>query len=579
MPRTQPTPPTRHAPSRNALGHLLAAEELHAAGFQGAIRNDQATCRQFSTDESVFALTPQLVLTPTGERDVEIAVQTVAKLRPRFPSLSLTPRAAGTGLSGGALTDSIVLNMCEGLAKIHQPHKSRGALTITCGPGAMWRDVEATLDAQGYYLPSAPASKDICTVGGAVGNNAAGPDSFRHGHTASHVTALRVVLRDGRTYTVRPLTYAQLQHLIKQEHALARIAREVFEMVCAHETAIDHAAPKDVKSNAGYPLWDVLNVPVAEFTRGVGTFNLTRLFAGSQGTLGIITEITLRATKKPLRTSLIVVPVHTLRDLGKAIHTASNANPLNIELFDGMTLELALKNPRFFRRSLQGATFYKALLSLYTTYHVRYRARTPAFTILVTLDNALARQERQQRIIENMKQTVTPAARIVTNPYEEIMLWQIRRASYTLSKLQHPQKRPAAFLEDMTVPPKRIPAYLRDIQRLLKKFNINAAMHGHGGDAHFHFYPLLDFTQKTTPKLITKMADEFFKVAAKHEGSICGEHNDGIMRTPYLHTMFSNTTLEMFAQLEHIFDPHDIFNPGKKVNPRFTIQEHIRTSN
>ena len=117
------------------------------------------------------------------------------------------------------------------------------------------------------------------------------------------------------------------------------------------------------------------------------------------------------------------------------------------------------------------------------------------------------------------------------------------------------------------------------IKKLFKEFNVQSAIHGHGGNGHFHFYPLLDFTNKTTAALIEKMAEAFFTTAVKFNGDICGEHNDGIIRTPYLHLMFTKKMLEIFKDCEHIFDPDDIFNPGKKVNPRFDIRHNIRHTN
>jgi FAD/FMN-containing dehydrogenase len=159
------------------------------------------------------------------------------------------------------------------------------------------------------------------------------------------------------------------------------------------------------------------------------------------------------------------------------------------------------------------------------------------------------------------------------------MFWQIRRASYSLSKLQDPTKRPAAFLEDTTVPAPALAKYFAAIKTLLKKYNLTAAVHGHGGNGHLHFYPLIDFTNKTTPALIEKIADEFFATAVKLGGNLCGEHNDGIIRTPHLGKMFSKETISLFEQLEHIFDPDDIFNPGKKVHPRFDIKANIRHTN
>jgi FAD/FMN-containing dehydrogenase len=167
----------------------------------------------------------------------------------------------------------------------------------------------------------------------------------------------------------------------------------------------------------------------------------------------------------------------------------------------------------------------------------------------------------------------------VKSKVETEMFWQIRRASYTLSKLQDPTKRPAAFLEDVTVPTENLSKFFMQIKGLLKEFNVTAAVHGHGGNGHLHFYPLLDFTNKTTPALVEKMAEKFFATATKLKGNICGEHNDGIIRTPHLSKMYTKKMLELFKRTEAIFDPDDIFNPGKKVNPRFDVKETMRTTN
>ena len=132
---------------------------------------------------------------------------------------------------------------------------------------------------------------------------------------------------------------------------------------------------------------------------------------------------------------------------------------------------------------------------------------------------------------------------------------------------------------DMTVPPENLSKFFIQVKKLLKEFKVTAAVHGHGGNGHFHFYPLLDFTNKTTPKLVEKMAEKFFETAVKFDGNICGEHNDGIVRTPHLSKMFTKKMLGLFEDTEHIFDPSDIFNPGKKVHPRFSVRDTIRHTN
>lgn len=563
---------------REPLGHLLVEKLLKEAGFHGGVSTDKRILDTYSNDESIFTIRPQIVLQPKSQKDVEIAVSVLGKQTLRFPSLSLTPRAAGTGLGGGSLTDSIVIDVCAHMHRIDAVVEKKDGITFTCQPGAMWRDVEKKLKTHNVYLPSYPASKDICSIGGAVGNNAAGPDSLRYGHTADWVTSLDVVLHDGKTYTLEPITYKQYKSLSAKDNAYGRILKQVFELIEKNEKAIYAAEPKTKKNSAGYALWHVFDVPLASFKKGKGTMNMARLICGSQGTIGIITSVTMRTQKIENNTELIAVPVFDLQDAGKVILKALDYDPVNIELFDGLTFDLALKNPEFFRDRLGKLEYYQVLLSMYTTYHVRYGRKTPEFTLLITLDKH-SRKHNSRMLVEGIKKNGGKKARLVTNPVETEMFWQIRRASYSLSKFQDPNKRPAAFLEDMMVPPKHLPKFFMEIKRLLKKYNVTAAVHGHGGDGHLHFYPLLDFENKTTPALVMKMTEEFFNTAVKYDGNLCGEHNDGIIRTPHLSKMFSAQTLSLFKQLEHAFDPLDIFNPGKKVNPRFDVKASIRHTN
>ena len=565
-------------PKREPLAHLLVEKLLTEGGFRGGISTDKHILDRYSNDESIFTIRPQIVLQPKNQKDVEIAVRVLGRETLRFPSLSLTARAAGTGLGGGSLTDSVVIDVCTHMHHIHDVEKHKDGITITCQPGAMWRDVEKKLKKHGVYIPSYPASKDICSIGGAVANNAAGPDSLRFGHTSNWVQSLDITLYDGKTYTIKPITYKEYKTAIKKESAYARILQEVFELVETHEKTIQAAKPKTTKNSAGYALWDLFDTSVSGFKKGNGTFNLVRLICGSQGTIGIITSITMRTEPIYTNTQLIVVPVFDLQDAGAVITKALEYDPINVELFDALTFDLSLKNPEFFRDKLSTLEYYKMLLSMYTTYHVRYNRKTPEFTLLITLDTG-SRRHNPKTLLEVLKKHGGKKARLINNAADKEMYWQIRRASYSLSKFQDPNKRPAAFLEDMVVPAKNMARFFMEIKRLLKKYNVIAAVHGHGGDGHLHFYPLLDFKNKTTPHLVMKMTEEFFATAIKFGGDLCGEHNDGIIRTPYLSMMFNAKTLELFKKVEHICDPEDIFNPGKKVNPRFDIKSSIRTTN
>lgn len=563
---------------RNPLGHLLIEKMFRESGFRGGISSDKRILDKYSTDESIFSVRPQVVIQPKNRHDVEIAAKVIARETKRFTSLSLTPRAAGTGLSGGSLTDSIVVDVCAHLNRIGEIVEKKDKITFNCEPGAMWRDVEKKLKRHNAYIPSYTSSKDICSIGGSIGNNAAGPDSLRYGHCAEWVESLDVVLADGNTYTIKPLSNKEFKTLIKQKHEYARIAREIYTLIEKNEKEILNSKPKTQKNTAGYSLWHVVPEGVTAFKKGKGVFDLTRLISGSQGTIGIITNIVMRAIPIQQNTILLVVPIFNLEEAAKVILKAINYNPINVEIFDGLTYDLALKNPDFFKKRLSGLDYYRTMLNMYATYHIRYGRKTPEFTILITLDEETVSVHSKAEIVKAIS-TVRTRARVVSSKVEAEMLWQIRRASFTLSKFQDPKRRPAAFLEDMTVPPENLSKFFVEIKRLFKEFNVTSAVHGHGANGHFHFYPLLDFTNKTTPMLVERMAEKFYNTAIKYKGDICGEHNDGIIRTPHLSKMFSKHMLDLFKQTEHIFDPEDIFNPGKKVNPRFDIKSTMRTTN
>lgn len=569
----------RSSIQRQPLGHLIILDKLQEAGFSGAVSNQKDLLEKYSTDESIFSIQPQVVIQPKNKKDLEIAVKVLSEETKQFPALSLTPRAAGTGLSGGSLTDSVIIDVVTHLNKLEKITKVHDEITFTCEPGAMWKDVEKELKQHNVYIPAYPASKDICTIGGSVGNNAAGPDSLRYGHVADWVKSLDVILYDGNTYKIEPLNYKEYKKLIKEKNAYAVIAKKIFNLIEKNEKVINKARPKTAKNTAGYSLWDVIDTSVAKFKKGEGTFDLTRIISGSQGTLGIISSITMRTKKIVKDSTLIVAPVFELKDASKVVLEALKYNPRNIEMFDGLTFELALQNPDFFKRRLKGLEYYKVLLAMYTTYHIGFNKKIPEFNMLITLDDESLKDKNLADAVQKLRQAGSKKAKVVKSSTNIEMWWQLRRASFMLAKLKDPKKRPAPFLEDITVPPKQMAGFFKEIKSFLKRYNLIAAVHGHGGNGHFHFYPLIDFENRTTPALIVKMAEEFFTTAIKYQGDLCGEHNDGIIRTPHLSKMFSRNTLKLFEQTESIFDPEDIFNPGKKVHPRFDIKDSIRRTN
>jgi len=545
----------------------------------------EKTRNMYATDESVFSITPELIVFPKNTDEVQRIVRTVASANANGGDFSLTPRAAGTGLAGGSLNDSVIIDVMKYLNVMGKLRKlPDGSARIRTQPGAMFRDFDALTKREGFVLPPYPSSRDICTVGGMVANNAAGPNSLKYGHTVNFVSKLTVVLHNGSQHTVAPVTYTELREHLEQGNALSNIYRDIWGLLEQQYDRIRKGEPHSSKNSSGYAIWDVLEADsIEDFKSGNGYLNLIPLFAGSQGTIGIITDIEFALIPETKVSDLLVVPIQSVHEIGGVIQLLLEHNPYNVEIFDDRTYDLARKNLSFFKKQFYKKSwfrYFRFLLYFYISRIFFFHNSTPAFVLLVTFDGD-TKEEADEQVREALKSLAktTNHGLLVTSEGETEMFWKIRFASYSLAKLGKENRRPAAFLEDMVIPSENLSPFLEELSALLAEYKADYAMHGHGGNGHFHFYPLLDFTDPETPQKIKHMADDFFALAEKYDGNICGEHNDGIIRTPYMHQLFSAPMLELFAEIEKIFDPLDIFNPGKKVNPKFDIVASIRKVN
>lgn len=565
------------------MGYKELEEELRTIGIE--CDSTSQTLVSYATDESIFSVMPQLVVFPKNAKEIKDIVKSASNCSREGEPLSLTPRAAGTGLSGGSLNDSVIVDTVKYLNRIGNLEKaSKETARIWTQPGVMFRDFDSATKREGFFLPPYPSSRDICTVGGMVANNAAGPNSLEYGHTGEFVSALKVVLKDGEEHELREISYNQLVKEMERTDFLGEVYRNTWGKVQKNFESIRTSKPKSSKNSAGYLVWDVLQADSLEaYTQGNGTFSLVPLLVGSQGTLGIITEIEFSLVPETIMSDLLVVPIQNIKDVGEVIEHILKHSPCNVEIFDDKTYKLALINPRFFLKQFYATNFVsylRFLWNFYSNHLFTFKGKTPAFVVLVTFD-AHTKNEANEGV-QDMIDDVTKKGyevQYIRNVGVAEMFWKIRFASYSLAKLGKKNVRPAAFLEDIVVPPKNLPDFLAGLLELLEKYDADYAMHGHGGNGHFHFYPLLDFTDSETPGKIKNMADDFFWLAEKHGGNICGEHNDGIIRTPYIRQVFSKEMVELFEDIESIFDPIDIFNPGKKVHPKFDIMSTIRKIN
>jgi FAD/FMN-containing dehydrogenase len=309
-------------------------------------------------------------------------------------------------------------------------------------------------------------------------------------------------------------------------------------------------------------------------------FNLAHLFVGSQGTLGILNRATVRLTHELPHKKMFVVFFKDWNEMPEFVNRVLPFDPESLEAFDEATLKLGIRFMPEIARKV-GVSFMKFAFRFFPEVLLGMKLHgLPKLIILIELaerDEGVLTEKC--RTIEAMLHDAGYVHRVLSNKGEEDKYWTMRRESFNLLRQHVKGKRTAPFIEDFCVDPSRVPEFLPRVQKLLRDNDIAINIAGHAGNGNFHIIPLMDLRVESEREKILRVADEFYTLVHEYGGSISAEHNDGILRTPYLHEMFTPRMLELFQEVKDIFDPQNIFNPGKKVGgSREYLRRHIATS-
>lgn len=543
-------------------------EEL-AAVFKGDITTDIFKRKRFSHDASIFELLPEAVLAPKTTLDIKHLVRLTAANKAAYPELSITPRSAGTDMSGGAIGNSLLIDMTKHFSKI----KAVSEEEITVQPGTYIRDIEPLVREEGAMLPSVPASRELCTIGGMVGNNAGGEQSLRYGNTEKHVRSLKIVFADGNEYSVKPLNRRQLERKMNQGDYEGNLYKSVFNLIENHYDIIKNARPRVSKNSMGYNLWSV-------WDRETGIFDMTRLITGSQGTLGIITEITYGLVPKAPHSGLLVIYLSSTKHLGQLIPAVMKHGPATFEGFDDVTFELGIRYFKIFKAHMGTRQWLKQQASLLGTV-AKFKGHLPNMVLMVEFEGK-SPAEVQNKIAELQKSLTwfNIKTEIAGNEESSSKFWEIRRASLSLLRQRVHDKYAAPFIDDLTVQPKYLHEFLPELRKIIRKYGLPATTAGHFGDGNFHIIPLMKIEDPKEQAKLEPTMKEIIPLVLKYSGTLAGEHNDGMVRGPWLPTVFGDEIFQLFRQTKQIFDPQNIFNPHKKTDADWSFSKrHIRTSN
>ena len=533
---------------------MTLAEELKKV-IQGEVDDSEQTREAYSRDASLLVVRPEVVVRPRDVEDIQALVRFVTAEKRKGRDISLTPRAAGTDMSGGPLTTSIVVDMLAHFDSVIEV----GADYAVVEPGVFYRDFDAQTQKAGLELPSYTASRDLNTVGGMVGNNSGGEKNLKYGKTARYVVELEMVLADGDVHTLTALSGNALRTKMQEDSFEGEVYRTIGNIIAENQETIQNKKPHVEKNSSGYALWDMGD--------GATTLNMARLMVGAQGTMGIITKIRFALVKPKKYSSMAVLFVNDIQELGSVIPRVLAHQPDSFESYDDNTFTLAAKYFPEFALQMKtnivglGFAFLPEVWRLLTS-------GVPKLVLLVEFRSNDQQEAltKAQALLADLKKHKTPVGTFLArNEKQARKYWVVRHESFSLLRKKVRDKRTAPFIDDFVVPPSTLPEFLPRLNAVLQEYDLTYTIAGHVGDGNFHIIPLLDPMRPDAEQLIRELSERVYDLVLQYEGSITGEHNDGMIRTPYIERMFGKEMTALFEKVEAVLDPLDIFNPNKKV--------------
>ncbi len=523
--------------------------------IKGDVMTDEETLMANSHDASIFEIKPQVVVSPNGAEDVKALVKFVSKHKKEHSDLSLTGRSAGTDMGGGSINDSIIVSFLKYFNHIGSIEDGVG----TAEPGVYYRDFEKETLKQNLLFASYPASRELCAIGGIVNNNSGGEKSLEFGKTEHFIKEVKVVLADGNQYTLKPLNEKELDAKMAQKDFEGGMYRDMYKLITDNYDLLQKAKPQVSKNSAGYFLWNVYN-------KEKKIFDLTQLWVGAQGTLGMMLEAKIGLVPVRKHREMEIIFLHDLSHLGEIIDAVLPLQPESFEGYDDNTLKLALRFFPEFAKKLGIVGLIQSGLAFAPAFIQMLIGRLPKLILQIdfTGDDPAELEKKIATLREKIKH-LHPQTRVAREDQEK-RYWLVRRESFNLLRNKIRDKHTAPFIDDFVIDPHKIAEVLPLVTDVLKKHpEFIFTIAGHVGNGNFHIIPLVTIEDSKVRAAIPEISKEVYGIITKFGGSTTGEHNDGLVRSPYLEQMYGKEVVKLFEETKKIFDPENIFNPRKKV--------------
>lgn len=523
---------------------------LERGGFEGELRTDYATRLSAATDNSIYQVLPAAVLFPRSTRDVALALQLIDE--PRFHRVALTARGGGTGTNGQSLTSGVVMDLSRHMAKILALDLEGGFVSVQSG--VVLDDLNRFLKPHGVYFAANLSPSNRATLGGMIATDASGEGSRIHGKTSEHVLDLEVVLRGGIVHRTASVRGAELDvrcaepGLVGAAHKLAR------DIATMRREEIASTFPKLRRFMTGYNL--------ARMAASDGSsVDLAQLVAGSEGSLGVVTEARLRLTPTQPHHALLVLRYPSFDAALASAEWLLATDPGSVETIDETVLALA-----------RGDVIYDQVRDFVAD---TGSATTRAINLVEYSGNeeANVKAKAEKLIAEIARRQGTLGAphgyAMTWAPTERESLWNLRKKSVGLLGNAPGSRRPVPFVEDTVVPPEHLQAYVREFRALLDAEGLRYAMFGHVDVGCLHVRPALDLKDPEDEARVRRITDAVTALVTRHGGLLWGEHGKGF-RSELVPHHFGPVLYPELQRIKALFDPRNQLNPGKIATPTGT---------
>ncbi|MBU1261275.1 MAG: anaerobic glycerol-3-phosphate dehydrogenase subunit C [Planctomycetes bacterium] len=494
----------------------------------------------YSTDASIYQIIPLCVVMPKGADDICAAVKYASE-----NNIPIVARGAGSGLAGEALSSGIVLDTTKYMNKIIGTND--GGKTVCCEAGVVLDDLNKYLAKFGRKIGPDPSSGNRAVIGGMVANNSTGAHSLKYGYIAGHIEKIQVVLADGTIAEFVNGMDSRFRGNDKEGgndgpcqsvgRANLNITQQCFELLNANAELIEKTQPKTKRNRSGYNIANVVHN---------GRIDMAKLLAGSEGTLAIFTEITLRTVEIPKVSGVVQFEFDTLEKMATAVPIIVDCGASTCELMDDKFIKIARE--------------------AFEEYHDILNP-VAAASLLVEHTGGT-----EQEVKERIEKTVLALGQlpfdkeIVFEPVLQKRLFKCRKDAVPLLSRQKGPAQPVPFIEDVSVDNAKLAEYVRGLKKIEAKYKVDMTYYGHAGDGELHVRPYLDLSDPEDVKKMTQMANEVFELAWSLGGSISGEHADGLVRAAFIKKQYGDEYYEVLKGIKKLFDEKNILNPGKIIN-------------